>query len=221
MEEDFVRRLPGSPYDFHEVQKTFRKSRRLPGSPKTEMEVVWKTSWKSSGKLPGSRLVSRPRSLPDMKSLHIKSRSEKPAYPKTFKWLKRRENDLLRVFTGSGTFWRNMVILELFKVQNCTDASDQKVCMFYWRVVSLPRERKLLRRGTYVDRCRTLDIDRYGCQNADRAYFMTNLGSEVTTYYQYTPGRPETLNKGSRALRHIFDNFYPTDRVSKKTNPRT
>ncbi|KAF2575360.1 hypothetical protein F2Q70_00005960 [Brassica cretica] len=42
--------------DFHEVQTTSRKSRRLPGSPTTEMEVVWKTSWKSSGRLPGSRL---------------------------------------------------------------------------------------------------------------------------------------------------------------------
>ncbi|KAF3563548.1 hypothetical protein DY000_02017527 [Brassica cretica] len=33
MEEDFVRRLPGSPDDFQEVQTTSRKSRRLPGSP--------------------------------------------------------------------------------------------------------------------------------------------------------------------------------------------
>ncbi|KAF3586327.1 hypothetical protein F2Q69_00029528 [Brassica cretica] len=30
---------------------------------------------------------------------------------------------LFRVVTGSGTFWRNMVILEPFEVQNCTDAS--------------------------------------------------------------------------------------------------
>uniref|UniRef100_A0A0D3D4E1 DUF1985 domain-containing protein n=1 Tax=Brassica oleracea var. oleracea TaxID=109376 RepID=A0A0D3D4E1_BRAOL len=31
---------------------------------------------------------------------------------------------LFRVFTGSGTFWRNMVILESSEVQNCTDASN-------------------------------------------------------------------------------------------------
>ncbi|KAF3605092.1 hypothetical protein DY000_02047991 [Brassica cretica] len=37
------RRLPGSPDDFQEVQTTSRKSRRL--------------KWKSSGRLPGSRLV--------------------------------------------------------------------------------------------------------------------------------------------------------------------
>ena len=29
-----------------------------------------------------------------------------------------------RVFTGPCTFWRNMIILESFEVQNCTDASD-------------------------------------------------------------------------------------------------
>ena len=50
MREDFVRRLPGSRMgDF--------------------LEVVWKTSWKSCGRIPGSRLAQK------------SSRSEKPAYP--------------------------------------------------------------------------------------------------------------------------------------------
>ena len=31
---------------------------------------------------------------------------------------------LYRVFTGSGTVWRDMVILEYFEVQNCTDTLD-------------------------------------------------------------------------------------------------
>ncbi|WZY76932.1 hypothetical protein YC2023_023316 [Brassica napus] len=98
------RRLPGSPDDFLEVQTTSWKSRRLPGSPDDFLEVQT-TSWKSR-RLPGSpddfvrRLPRSPddfqttsrrltgkssRSLPDLKNLHIKSRSEKPAYPKTFK----------------------------------------------------------------------------------------------------------------------------------------
>ncbi|KAF3520079.1 hypothetical protein DY000_02059836 [Brassica cretica] len=61
------RRLPGSPDDFEEVQTTemevvwktsWKSSGRLPGSRLEDfLEVVWKTSWKSSGKLPGSRLV--------------------------------------------------------------------------------------------------------------------------------------------------------------------
>ncbi|KAF3510025.1 hypothetical protein F2Q69_00006778 [Brassica cretica] len=35
-------------------------------------------------------------------------------------------DDLIGSFPpwGSGTFWRNMVILEPFEVQNCTDALD-------------------------------------------------------------------------------------------------
>ncbi|KAF3539728.1 hypothetical protein F2Q69_00024053 [Brassica cretica] len=85
MEEDFARRLCQKtlpedfqevqttsrksrrpPDDFQEVQTTFRKSKRLkwkssgrlPGSRLEDfLEVVWKTSWKSSGRLPGSRLV--------------------------------------------------------------------------------------------------------------------------------------------------------------------
>ena len=56
---DFVRRLPWSPDDFQEVQTT-------------EMEVVWKTSWKSSSTLYFRRLTS--------KSSQKSSRSEKPAY---------------------------------------------------------------------------------------------------------------------------------------------
>ena len=36
---------------------------------------------------------------------------------------------LFRVFTCSSTFWRNMVILEPFEVQNCTDASDVQLRM--------------------------------------------------------------------------------------------
>ncbi|KAF3503334.1 hypothetical protein F2Q69_00042717 [Brassica cretica] len=54
MEEDFVRRLPGSQDDFLEVVwKTSRKSRRLPGSRLEDfLEVVWKLS----GRLRGSRL---------------------------------------------------------------------------------------------------------------------------------------------------------------------
>ncbi|WZZ55232.1 hypothetical protein YC2023_055339 [Brassica napus] len=60
MEEDFVKRLPGSPEEV--VWKTSWKSPgRLPGSRLEDFqevqEVVWKTSWKSSGRLSGSRLV--------------------------------------------------------------------------------------------------------------------------------------------------------------------
>ncbi|KAF2560736.1 hypothetical protein F2Q70_00015571 [Brassica cretica] len=56
MEEDFVRRFPGS---LEVVWKTsWKSSGRLPGSRLEDFqEVVWKTSWKSSGRLPGSRLV--------------------------------------------------------------------------------------------------------------------------------------------------------------------
>ncbi|KAF3552859.1 hypothetical protein F2Q69_00016486 [Brassica cretica] len=79
MEKDFVRKLPGSPDDFQEVQTTSRKSRRLPGSPDdfqevqtTKIEVVWKTSWKSSSALYFRRLTG--------KSSQKSSRSEKPAY---------------------------------------------------------------------------------------------------------------------------------------------
>ncbi|KAG5383506.1 hypothetical protein IGI04_034976 [Brassica rapa subsp. trilocularis] len=64
MEEDFFRRLPGSPNDFSKVQTTSRKSRRFSGSPDdfqevqtTEMEVFWKTSWKSSSALYFKRLT--------------------------------------------------------------------------------------------------------------------------------------------------------------------
>ena len=106
------RRLPRSPDDFHEVQTTSKKSRRLPRSPDdflevqttdfqefqmTEMEVVWKTSLKSSRRLLENLLKSSssalyfkrlPRRLPigllksdpDLKNMYIKSRSEKPAY---------------------------------------------------------------------------------------------------------------------------------------------
>ncbi|KAF3583576.1 hypothetical protein F2Q69_00029111 [Brassica cretica] len=85
LSEDFqevqttYRRLPGSPDDFQEVKMTSRKSRRLPGSQDdfqevqtTEMEVVWKTSWKSSSALYFRRLTD--------KSSHKSSRSEKSAY---------------------------------------------------------------------------------------------------------------------------------------------
>ncbi|WZZ00259.1 hypothetical protein YC2023_072587 [Brassica napus] len=57
------RRLPGSPDDFQEVQTTSRKSRRLPESPDDFQEVQTtsrksrRLKWKSSGRLPGSRLV--------------------------------------------------------------------------------------------------------------------------------------------------------------------
>ncbi|KAG5403743.1 hypothetical protein IGI04_009863 [Brassica rapa subsp. trilocularis] len=62
------RRLPGSPDDFLEVQTTSRKSRRLPGSPDDFVR-----------RLPDDFQTTN-RSLPDLKNLHIKSRSEKPAY---------------------------------------------------------------------------------------------------------------------------------------------
>ena len=68
-----VQRLPWSPDDFQEVQTT-------------EMEVVWKTSWKSSSALYFRRLTcksvqksSRSEktciSNPDLKNLHIQKRS--------------------------------------------------------------------------------------------------------------------------------------------------
>ena len=31
---------------------------------------------------------------------------------------------VLEYFSVSGTFWKTLVIIELFEVQNCTDASD-------------------------------------------------------------------------------------------------
>ncbi|KAF3553649.1 hypothetical protein F2Q69_00016487 [Brassica cretica] len=71
--------------DFQEVQTTSRKSRRLPndfqefGSPDdfqevqtTKIEVVWKTSWKSSSALYFRRLTG--------KSSQKSSKSEKSAY---------------------------------------------------------------------------------------------------------------------------------------------
>ena len=75
MEEDPVRRLPGSRLeDF--------------------LEVVWKTSWKSSSALYFRRLPRRlpiglPKSDPDLKNMYIKPRSEKPAYH-----IKKRSNGL-------------------------------------------------------------------------------------------------------------------------------
>ena len=44
------------------------------------------------------------------------------------------------------------------------------------------------RRSTVHPWCRSTVIPEVG-----RAYFVTNLGPEVTTYYKNTPGRPETL----------------------------
>ncbi|KAG5392947.1 hypothetical protein IGI04_022910 [Brassica rapa subsp. trilocularis] len=59
--------------DFHEVQMTSRKSRRLPGSRLEDfLKVVWKTSWKSSSALYFRRLTC--------KSSQKSSRSEKKAY---------------------------------------------------------------------------------------------------------------------------------------------
>ncbi|KAF3598890.1 hypothetical protein F2Q69_00037094 [Brassica cretica] len=75
MEEDFVRRLPGSPEDFLEVvwKTSWKSSGRLPGSRLEDfLEVVWKTSWKSSSALCFRRLTG--------KSSQKSSRSEKPAY---------------------------------------------------------------------------------------------------------------------------------------------
>ncbi|KAG5400659.1 hypothetical protein IGI04_015266 [Brassica rapa subsp. trilocularis] len=70
--------------DFQEVQTTFRKSRRLSGSPDdfqeevppTEVEVVWKTSWKSSSALYSRRLTVRTlynKKLPNEEKLVIKT----------------------------------------------------------------------------------------------------------------------------------------------------
>ena len=136
------------------------------------------------------------------------------------------------MFTGSGTLWRNMVVLEPFEVQNCTDASDiylwmetfpplngahflkndralsylsnatslrsisilqQRLCPFYWRVSRLPRDKKLSKRWRAVDRWNIIGIGRQWSQKTGQACFVTNLGPEVTTYYQYTPGPPEIL----------------------------
>ena len=69
----------------------------------------------------------------------------------------------------------------------------QKLWLFDWRVVSLPRERKLSRRWWNVDRQCTHNVDQQWSQKTSQAFFVTNLGPEVTTYYQYTPGWPETL----------------------------
>ena len=95
MEEDPVRRLPGSRLeDFPEVVwKTSRKSSgRLPGIRLEDFpEVVWKTSQKS----PSSALYFRRlpigllKSDPDLKNIYIKPRSEKPAYN-----IKKRSNGL-------------------------------------------------------------------------------------------------------------------------------
>ncbi|KAG5393307.1 hypothetical protein IGI04_023270 [Brassica rapa subsp. trilocularis] len=59
-------------------------------------------------------VVSRPRSLPDLKNLRIKLRSEKPVYLKTFKWLKNRKN-----------FWKKVRTLYNKKLPN-EDKSDIK-----------------------------------------------------------------------------------------------
>ncbi|KAG5378042.1 hypothetical protein IGI04_025884 [Brassica rapa subsp. trilocularis] len=50
-----------------------------------------KSSWKSSITLP----ISLPTSVPDLKNMYLKPRSEKHAYQKTFKWFKNRENEFV------------------------------------------------------------------------------------------------------------------------------
>ncbi|KAG5393820.1 hypothetical protein IGI04_023783 [Brassica rapa subsp. trilocularis] len=57
--------------NFHEVQMTSKKSKRLPGSP-DDFQEVQTTSWKSSSALYFRRLTC--------KSSQRSSRSEKPAY---------------------------------------------------------------------------------------------------------------------------------------------
>ncbi|KAF2545934.1 hypothetical protein F2Q70_00021648 [Brassica cretica] len=51
MEKDFVRRLPGSPDDFQEIETTSRKSRRLPEDIQEVQRLLG-----SPGDLNGSRL---------------------------------------------------------------------------------------------------------------------------------------------------------------------
>ncbi|KAG5378824.1 hypothetical protein IGI04_026666 [Brassica rapa subsp. trilocularis] len=77
------RRLLRSPDDFQEeVQTTFRKSRRLPDDfQMTSRRLTSKSSQK----------------FPDLKNLHIKSRSEKPAYSKTHKNLPKRSEKSRRL----------------------------------------------------------------------------------------------------------------------------
>ena len=71
------------------------------------LEVVWKTSWMSSGRPPGCRLEdflqvvwksSSTEVFQIWKTCISKSRSEKPAYPKTFKWLENIENEYMFAF---------------------------------------------------------------------------------------------------------------------------
>ena len=87
--------------DFLEVvwKTSWKSSGRLPGSRLEDFfEVVWKTSWKSSSALYFRRLprrlpISLPKSAPDLKNMYIKPKSKRLAYQKMFKWLKNRENE--------------------------------------------------------------------------------------------------------------------------------
>ena len=69
----------------------------------------------------------------------------------------------------------------------------QKLCMFYWRVASLFRERNLSRRWRNFDRRHSLAVDQRWFQNAGRVYFKTDLSLEESTNYQNTHGWPKTL----------------------------
>ena len=70
---------------------------------------------------------------------------------------------------------------------------DLKLFLFYWRVVRLPREMKLSKIWRSVDRQQNLGVTWHWCQKMDIAYFINDLGPEVTTYYQNTHGRPKTI----------------------------
>ena len=86
MEEDSVRRLPGR-FLAHYILEDFG---RLLGSL---LESLLKYNALEDGRLPRRLPISLPKSASDLENMYIKPRSEKPAYQKTFKWLKNRENE--------------------------------------------------------------------------------------------------------------------------------
>ncbi|KAF3580896.1 hypothetical protein DY000_02035073 [Brassica cretica] len=78
MEEHFVRRLPGSPEDFQEVQTT-------------AMKVVWKTSWKSCSALYFRRLTK------DFQEVQTTSRKSRrlPGSPDDFQEVQTTETEVV------------------------------------------------------------------------------------------------------------------------------
>ena len=72
-------------------------------------------------------------------------------------------------------------------------ASYNRSYAWFTGVVYMPRKRKMLKIWRSVDRQHNLGVDRRWFQKMGRAYFMTDLSPEVTTYLPECPWMTLTL----------------------------